>query len=235
MRRFLWWSYLALLHIALVLALVKSNFGFKVLKHLGFPNWQAEASAVFEPMLNYHLRMDGNVPAGSVIFIGDSLTQGLAVTAIANPSVNYGIGGDTTLGVMYRLTRYQSIQTARAVVVAIGTNDLKFRSDQDILKNWQAIAATIPQQVPVLYSAILPVGANLSGQNRRIQALNTALKAWTQGSNRLFFADASPHLVDQSGNLNPIFHNGDGLHLNSKGNALWIKTLQQAIANLPKP
>ena len=40
--------------------------------------------------------MDSLVPVGATVFIGDSITQGLATSAVVPLSVNYGIGGDTT-------------------------------------------------------------------------------------------------------------------------------------------
>ena len=59
--------------------------------------------------------MDGLIPEGATIFIGDSITQGLATSAVSNQSVNYGIGSDTTLGVLKRLPYYNSMNSAKAV------------------------------------------------------------------------------------------------------------------------
>ncbi len=69
-------------------------------------------------------------PDKSVVFVGDSLTQSLYVDAVARPSVNYGIGGDTTVGVLGRLPEYRSILCASAVVMAIGVVYMKFRDNQ---------------------------------------------------------------------------------------------------------
>jgi len=90
-----------------------------------------ELTPHYHQMVTFHSHMDGNVPDDSVIFIGDSLTQGLCVSAVACPSVNYGIGNDTTLGVLQRISQYESIQRAKVVVIAIGINDWRFQTAKE--------------------------------------------------------------------------------------------------------
>ena len=153
-------AYLLCIHILLAVVLLKSDFVFRVQNKLGIGIQQArtlELTPHYHRMLGYHKRMDGNVPDRAVIFIGDSLTQGLCVSAVAVPSVNYGIGSDTTVGVLQRLSEYRSIDRAAAVVIAIGINDLRRRSDAEILDNYETILARIPESIPVIASAVLPV------------------------------------------------------------------------------
>ncbi|MGH1460640.1 MAG: GDSL-type esterase/lipase family protein [Neptuniibacter sp.] len=174
------------------------------------------------------------MPDKSVIFIGDSITLGLAVAAVANSSVNYGIGSDTTVGVLRRLPVYKSIKKASAVVIAIGINDMKFRSNENILSNIQTIGEFFPDDVPVIFSAVLPIDERVRtdrpGRNiSRIKPLNAALKKWTETYDNFFYADAGPQLIDESGNLAGRFHEGDGVHLNSYGNAIWIRVLREVI------
>ena len=107
--------------------------------------------------------MDGNVPDRSVVFIGDSLTQGLCSDAIACPSVNYGVGNDTTVGVLARLPEYQSLRCASAIVLAVGVNDIMFRDNQHIVQNYRRILASLPQSVPIVCSAVLPVNEPIYG------------------------------------------------------------------------
>jgi len=194
----------------------------------------SEITQHFKRMLCYHARMDGNVPDGAVIFIGDSITQGLCVSAIACPSVNYGIGSDTTVGVLKRLPSYKSIQRASAIVIAIGINDMRYRSNEDILRNYAAIAKQIPEDVPVIFSAVLPIDEEVRDQwqgrrRARIKALNADLETLTKQHENLFFVDAGPLLVDENGNLADQYHVGDGVHLNTAGNAIWIEELRRAI------
>jgi lysophospholipase L1-like esterase len=149
---------------------------------------------------------------------------------------NYGIGSDTTFGVLQRLPAYKSIERASAVVIAIGVNDMKYRSNEDILHNYSVITDQIPKNIPVIFSAILPLDEEVreewQGRNQnRIKRLNFKLEELTKISTNLFFVNAGQLLVDAKGNLADKFHDGDGIHLNSQGNAIWIQQLQKAIKN----
>lgn len=220
--------YLICIHLLLAVVLLKSDFIDRVQTKLGIQQTElsAEITQHFHRMLRYHKRMDGNVPDGSVIFIGDSITQGLCVSAVACPSVNYGIGSDTTLGVLQRLPEYRSIDKASAVILAIGINDMKRRSNEEILKNYRSIVGHIPEKTPIVISAILPLdeGSRQEWQGRnqdRIKSLNLSLE--DLADSRIFFVDAGPLLVDASGNLADQYHDADGVHLNSKGNQCTAK------------
>ena len=239
-------TYLIFLHLFVGLVLVKSNFISRVetkinrmttnpptLRHAAasIPRIKAKSSS----MLSYHKRMDGNVPNGAVIFIGDSITQGLCVSAVVPLSVNYGIGGDTSDGVLKRLPEYKSLDRASVIVIAIGVNDMGRSRNEDILTNYRAIIQNIPEKVPVVFSAVLPIDQNgkkhLPRRNQRIRRLNEELKKLCATSARLFFVDAGPLLIDKDGNISDEFQDGDNIHLNSMGNSIWIRELKKTIRN----
>lgn len=240
-------TYLILLHLFLGLVLVKSDFILRVDEKLRLmtrnpptlrqttentPKIKAKSFG----MLEYHKRMDDNVPDGAVIFIGDSITQGLCVLAVVPLSMNYGIGGDTSAGVLKRLPEYKSLERASVIVIAIGANDMSQRSNEDILKNYRAIIQNIPGKVPVVFSAVLPIdedcGKYAQGTNQRIRRLNKELKTLCATSLRLFYVDAGPFLADKDGDLSDEFHDGDNIHLNSMGNNIWIRELKKTILNV---
>ena len=89
-------AYVVCIHLLLVFVLLKSDFIQRIENKLGIMRTQSEITGHFHRMLRYHSRIDGNVPNSSVLFIGDSITQGLCVSAVSSPSVNYGIGSDTS-------------------------------------------------------------------------------------------------------------------------------------------
>jgi len=191
----------------------------------------------YHRMLTSHLRMDGSIPAGSVIFVGDSLTQGLCVSAITEASVNYGIGSDTTAGVLQRLPKYHAIKECRAVVLAIGINDLQRRSDDEILHNYSKIISAIPSSTPVIVSSILPVDERINptfkGYNARLHWLNVAIRKLLEANGNCHFVDTGPNLVDPGGNLDAIYHVGDGVHLSTRGYSLWIADLKACLTTIP--
>lgn len=193
-----------------------------------------ELTEHFHRMLRYHLRMDGNVPDGSVLFIGDSLVQGLCTDAVACPSVNYGIGQDTTVGVLTRLPRYRSLLRASALVLEIGANDLDRRDNQQIIENYRQILDAVPRTVPVVCSAVLPVNERLlsppdESANARICDFNALLEALCAADSRCVFVNSASRLVDADGNLAAALQDGDGVHPNSDGNRIWIEELRAAL------
>lgn len=203
----------------------------------GDSSWAAESppneiTEHYTRMLRYHRRMDGHVPDQSVVFLGDSLTQGLCTDAVAQPSVNYGIGSDTTVGMLGRLTTYSnSLNRASAVVLAIGVNDLLFRDNREIAENYRRILERLPAGTPVVCSALLPINEHTYARgtpvsNARIAELNQLLRDQCAAFPRCVFVDARSQLVDSDGNLRSSLEDGDGIHLNAAGNRIWSEVLR---------
>ena len=166
--------YLVLLHLLLLLVLVKSDF--IELAAVKFGKLPKELTPSYYSLLAFQKRVDEQLSADSVIFIGDSLIQGLAVSEIAPNSVNYGIGADTTLGVLTRLGFYKSLSRARIIFIMIGLNDLKRRSNAEIITNYQKILEAMPKDRAVIIGAILPVDEKVSqvgSRNKRIISVKT--------------------------------------------------------------
>jgi lysophospholipase L1-like esterase len=191
----------------------------------------------YRRMMVYHEYMDGNVPEDAVVFIGDSITQGLCVSAVAPRAINYGIGSDTTFGVLKRMPKYKSLEKCGAVVFAIGVNDLARRSNEDIVDNWKLISERVPENTPVLFSAILPMDLSQkegkSMSNERIIELNGALEKLCAEKGHAF-VDAGPQLRNDQGDLDAAFHTGDGVHLNTAGYERWIAVLKEGLQSLGK-
>lgn len=134
------------------------------------------------------------MPDGAVVLIGDSMTQRLCVSTVAPCSVNYGIGSDMTVGGLNHLPEYKSLGRASAVVLAIGSNDIRFRSNTDILHNYSEIVAQLPKDTPVIVSAVLPVDQEIhewhEANRSRIEPLNAKLEASARRTDNLFFVNA---------------------------------------------
>jgi len=227
--------YLVALHVIVGVAVVKTDIIQRVQVKLGFEVMRPELTPHYEAMLAFHRRVDANLPAGSVLFIGDSLVQGLTVGAIHSQSVNFGIGQDTTLGVLNRIPHYRSIAKSKLIVLAVGVNDLKRRSDDEIIENYGKIVALIPHNIPILFSGIFPVDevkSNLIGYNARINRINRGLNKLCADSPRLYYFSMSDFIQDSHGELDDDYHIGDGMHLNSLANAAWISRLKALINSI---
>lgn len=185
-------------------------------------------------MIAYQRRIDGTVPDGAMVFIGDSLVQGICTDAIGCPSVNYGIGGDTTTGVLGRIRNYRSLSRASVVILAVGLNDMRFRSNESTLENYTRILEAIPPQVPVICCAVLPIDepkyhGSSPANNSRIRDLNRNLQDLCSSRPNCRYVDVGTHLVDNGGNLSVEYEEGDGLHLNSRGSQIWIREISNVL------
>lgn len=218
-----------------LLSLVKNRITFLI----------ERISPHYKTMVTYHQRMDDNVPGGAVIFIGDSITQGLAVAAVTPLAVNYGIGKDTTVGVLDRIPVYRSLARAEAIVLAIGVNDLRQRGNAEIVANFDSILEHLPSEVPVIISAILPVDLRVwpePDHNQRIQQINHELELLCSTHPTSLFVDSRTRLidaeqidtgqVDSAQNLAANHHIGDGIHLSAAGYTVWIDELRDGLQRI---
>jgi hypothetical protein len=230
-------AYLLFLHALVVVMLVQTDFAERIGRRIGvleIPK-AAEPSELIKTMIAGQERMDRDAPEGSVLFIGDSITQNLCVWCIwpdFENVVNFGIQSDTTVGVLKRLPRYRSLAKAKAVILAIGANDLHLRPNPEIIENYDRIIAAIPKSVPVVVSAVLPVDeravSGFAGYNARILELNAAIRLRCSQVGYAFF-NAGPELVDKSGNLAPQNHIGDGIHLSPNGYRVLVASIKRLV------
>ena len=223
--------YLIAIHLLLAAIFYKSNFIDLVKQRLSL--WKVEKTDHYFTMTHFHARMDANLPEKSVLFIGDSIIQGLAVSAIAIPSVNYGIGTDTTTGVLQRILTYSSLRKADAIVLHIGWNDFKYREDAIIIDNIKKIIQRVPKELPIILSALFITNTKYHSEyinlNKRAQNINIQLEKWAARQARIFFVDSNPLLSNTEGEIKTDFHIGDGLHLNTQGNALFIEVIKKGL------
>jgi hypothetical protein len=107
-------------------------------------------------MVAVHKRVDASA-SGAVLLFGDSLVQGMDVSAVAIDAINFGIGGDEIEGLARRLPIYHSLPGARAVVFEIGTNDLARHDAAAVAADYQRLMGDISSTAPLILSAVLPV------------------------------------------------------------------------------
>ena len=227
--------WLVAIHAFAALAIWDTDLPYRIDRKLslGLLN-PPEITHYYEDMLGSHLQLDGSVETGSVIFLGDSLTQGLNVAAVTNHAINYGIGMDTSYGLLKRISQYKSLTKASTIVIAIGINDLirVKRSPVEVLKNYQAILDRLPSETHVIMQAVFPVdeSAGLVGINEQISQLNERLQTLAKQKGHTFVS-LEQQLLDNSGNLKATLHVGDGLHLSSDGYRLWIQALNKILVS----
>lgn len=169
---------------------------------------------------------------GAVVLLGDSHLEFMENEHWWPGSLNLGIRGDTSAAVLDRMDSYQSLETARAVIISLGANDIAqgYRASQTVT-NLHNIVSRLPEQIPVVLTGIhaMDESFGLEGYNRNILLWNQAYReAFAQSSQVAFVA--SPHApADDSDNLAVTFHLGDGIHLNQIGYEIWLSVLGPAV------
>lgn len=221
--------YVILIHVLLMILVLNSYSVRKFI--INITNPPDELTAHYFQMTAFHSRVDKNINEEYNIFIGDSLVQGLAVSSVDKKSVNYGIGNDTTFGVIKRLPIYNSINEARNIVLSIGHNDIGIRPQSDILRNFQTIIEYIPSDIKIIICSVFFVDENIKSDrvsNKKILDLNNEIEKLTKNYSNANYLNVNEYLAP-NGNLPIKFHIGDGVHLNKEGNEIWINELKKAI------
>jgi len=178
-----------------------------------------------------HARVDKNTPSNALIFIGDSLIQGLSVTAVHPKAVNFGIGHDTVKGVSKRSLNYQSLMSASSVIISIGINDLRAEPVKKVISDYREMLQLLPQIPNIYIHEVLPIDSRLLGTElqEKITLFNEDLFKITKDFDNITLLKYSPEFIGLHGDLKASLHLGDGLHLNKNGSYIWIQQLKQQL------
>ena len=156
-----------------------------------------------------------------IVFVGDSITKRFNIQEFAydNNILNRGIFFDTTLGLLNRLDQNINNLKIEKLFLMIGYNDLKFRSNDEIVGNIREILLKSKANTKYLFS-LLPVKSSRSEDNRRIVYINKHLKQIAK-ENKYLYIDVHSHFADSSGGINPEL-TSDGIHPNILGYKKWF-------------
>lgn len=157
-----------------------------------------------------------------IVMIGDSITDGGLWNELLKNNLiqNRGIGGDTTDGVLDRLSSInQKIETA---FIMIGINDFSgegSKSVDEVFENYKKIIENLhKKRIKIYIQSTLYVGANQpKSLNKNVELLNQKLEEYSINNN-LTFIDLnkllSPNKVlDNKFSLDEVHLNGDGYRL----------------------
>ena len=159
---------------------------------------------------------------GGVAFVGDSITEG-GDWAAAFPGVetrNYGIGGDTTVGLNNRFAQIVAARPAK-VFLLIGTNDLNNdrRPPAEIVANCERLLERFARELPqtqVYVQSVLPREPNNA---EGVREINEGLRRITAARGVPYVDIYTPFAVE-GGILDPAV-TYDQLHLNGAGYDRW--------------
>jgi lysophospholipase L1-like esterase len=174
-----------------------------------------------------------------VVFLGDSITQGWGDTGQKIwreifeklGAVNYGIGGDSTRQVLWRIQNGEiGGLEPKLFVLKIGTNNLyddhNGGSDEEIARGIKTIIDTLREKHPAARVLLLGI---LPRQNEhfmsRAERINAQIKKFDDGAS-VRFLDISAEFQTEKGKLKADLYDADQLHLAEKGYEKWAESMQ---------
>lgn len=183
---------------------------------------------------------------GQLVFLGDSITAGWGgngkevwAKAFADyKPLNFGIGGDRTQHVLWRIENgeLEGIKP-KAAVVMIGTNNSGTDPAEGIAKGVTRIIETIRAKQPqtkILLLAVFPRGEKPSPNPGRdkLKVVNEIIARLDDGKN-VFFLDIGAKFMQPDGTLTKDIM-PDFLHLSPAGYQIWADAIGPKLAELMK-
>jgi lysophospholipase L1-like esterase len=223
--------YLVILHLLLITIIFTPNLAAKISKIMGKEHPHNLVIYNYQSMSTMLGRVDRNLDKNTAVFIGDSLTQGMAVNNILPYAVNFGIGHDTIDGVLQRIRTYKSINKMATVIIAVGINDLRKLSVKTAISHYTDLLNELRKLNNVYIHEVLPIDQNILGNKlqNKITLFNQQLFNVTKEFDTVHFLRKSNKFIDSNGSLKASLHLGDGLHLNKAGYDIWINQLKEQL------
>ncbi|XP_030633557.1 platelet-activating factor acetylhydrolase IB subunit beta-like [Chanos chanos] len=175
-----------------------------------------------------------------VLFIGDSMVQLMQQQEVWRElfsplhALNFGIAGDTTCNVLWRLKNgeLQNIRP-KVVVVWVGTNNHEHTAEQ-VAGGVVAISQLFISQLPqakIVVLGLLPRGEKPNPLREKNTAVNGYLRSWLPKLGPVQFLDVSSEFVHSDGTISrtDMF---DFLHLSASGYQTVAKPLSELLLQL---
>jgi lysophospholipase L1-like esterase len=147
---------------------------------------------------------------------------------------NFGIAGDTTQGVLYRLQNGEGQGfKPRAVMLMIGTNNTGRNSAAEIAEGVGAVVLQLQKDFPearILLLAIFPRGAADDPVRGTIAEINGIISRLHDGE-RVHYLDIGRKFLDAEGNI-PKHVMSDALHPTGKGYEIWAEAVNETLRKL---
>jgi lysophospholipase L1-like esterase len=183
-----------------------------------------------------------------VLFLGDSITEGWGGAGREvwterfqkKNAANFGIGGDKTQQVLWRITEGAELEgiSPKVCVLMIGTNNFGLGGEEpeNVVKGIRAIIDALRAKHPklkILLLAIFPRDEKPETNFRKkISAVNAELAKLADGKS-LVYLDLAPRFLAQDGTLSKEIM-PDFLHLSPKGYQIWGEAISGDLEKLLK-
>jgi lysophospholipase L1-like esterase len=215
----------------------------------GFPPLGPATEAAEPFAMNRHEDFLAIAGAGGIdlLFVGDSITDWWARDgeALWNEhfaplnAANFGIAGDTTQGVLWRMQNGELEGFEAGLIVhMLGTNNINRNENADIVAGNAAIIEEYRErqpQAPVLVLGVFPRGAEAATPMRAsIAEINQGLEELAESDPNVHFMDIGDAFLEPDGTLSTAVF-PDGLHPNAEGYRRWAGAIGETVRRLMSP
>ncbi len=174
-----------------------------------------------------------------LVFLGDSITQGWGANLTqlfpGIKTINRGISGDTTRGVLIRLQEDVIALNPRGIVLLIGTNDLEEgAAPESTAGNLKLILAALKAHnpaMPVVLCNVFPSSETKKRPAASIKKINQLYFAAIKDQPQVTVLDTWTLFADAKGDAKPDEF-PDLLHPNSPGYIKWTAALRPVLETL---
>ena len=176
-----------------------------------------------------------------LLLIGDSIVSelsryGKVWSKYFEPlqALNFGIGGDRTQNVLWRLKNGKIHKKLQTAIIYCGTNNINKNDPEDIKTAILSITYFILEKKPqadVIITDLLPRNKEISHRRKRIQIVNKKIENWNQENKiaNVKFLKPDTDWVDENRLLSVNLYFHDFLHLNEKRNIKFAKKIVNSL------
>lgn len=147
---------------------------------------------------------------------------------------NFGIAGDTTQGVLYRLQHGEGEGISpKAVMLMIGTNNIGRNTSEEIAEGIGAIVLKLRKSFPeskILLLGIFPRGPANDPARQTIREINNTISKLDDGD-KVHYLDIGAKFLNPEGKI-PADVMSDALHPSGKGYEIWAEAVETPLRKL---
>jgi lysophospholipase L1-like esterase len=147
---------------------------------------------------------------------------------------NFGIAGDTTQGVLYRLQHGEGQGfSPKAVMLMIGTNNTRGNTAAEIAEGIGAVVLELRKDFPaakILLLGVFPRGRANDPVRSDIAEMNNRISKLHDGDH-VVYLDIGAKFLDAEGNI-PREIMADGLHPSTQGYEIWAQAVKEPLTGM---
>ena len=183
----------------------------------------------------------------TLLLIGDSIVKGVFRYKTVwkkyfelFEALNFGIGGDKTQNVLWRIINGNLPRDLKVAVIHCGTNNIDRNTPVEIKDGIVSIVEAlckIRPNIKIIITGLLPRDVFLSKRREDIVLVNNLLERWCRENKKTntHFVKPSGNWISPNGYLNDALYHTDYLHLSEKGNKKFAEIIHAELIKIMRP